>query len=81
MLDDSSVWQRDRHIHTKQLCRRKLKIQYRSRIHERTISLWVVGIVLRVFRLEVSVHNVPISKKFRTTFAGGGGGGRGKKIR
>jgi hypothetical protein len=29
----------------------------RSRIHERTISLRMLGIILRVFRLEVSVYN------------------------
>jgi hypothetical protein len=29
--------------------------EYRSRIHERTISLRFLGIILRVLRLEVSV--------------------------
>ncbi len=48
----------------------------RSRIHERTISLKFLGIILRVFRLEVSVYNI----YFQTTFAQVGGGGGGRKI-
>jgi hypothetical protein len=36
-----------------------------ERIHESTIS----GIILRVFRLEVSVFNVYITNQFQTTFA------------
>ncbi len=44
-------------------------------MHERTISLRFRGIILRVFRLEVSVYNVHITNQFQTTFAGGGGGG------
>jgi hypothetical protein len=38
----------------------------RSRIHERTISLRFMGILLRVLRLEVSVYNVYITNKFQT---------------
>ncbi len=48
---------------------------YRSRIHERTISLRFLGIILRVLRLEVFVYNVYIINQFQTTFAQGGGGG------
>jgi hypothetical protein len=47
--------------------------QYRSRIHERTISLRSLGIILRVLRLEVSVFNVYITNQFQTTFAQGVG--------
>jgi hypothetical protein len=47
---------------------------YRSRIHERTISLRFLGIILRVIRLEVSVYNVFITNQFQPTFARGGGG-------
>ncbi len=43
----------------------------RSRIHERTISLRFLGIILRVFRLEISVYNVYITNQFQTTFAQG----------
>ncbi len=46
-----------------------------SKIHERTISLRFLGIILRVLRLEVSVYNVYISKKHVSNhFARGGGG-------
>ncbi len=41
-----------------------------SRIHEHTISLRFVGIILRILRLEVSVYNVYITNQFQTTFAG-----------
>jgi hypothetical protein len=41
---------------------------YRSRIHERTISLRFLGIILRVRRLKVA-------NQFQTTFAQGKGGG------
>ncbi len=44
---------------------------YRSRIHEHTISLRFLGIILRVLRLEVSVYNVYIANQFQTTFAQG----------
>jgi hypothetical protein len=37
-------------------------------------SLRFLGIILRVLRLEVSVCNVCITKKFQTTFVRGGGG-------
>jgi hypothetical protein len=47
--------------------------EYKSRIHERTISLSFLGIILRVLRLEVSVNNVYSINQFQTTFAGGGG--------
>ena len=40
-----------------------------SRIHERTISLRFLGIILRALRLEISVNNVYITNKFQTTFA------------
>jgi hypothetical protein len=46
-----------------------------SRIHERTISLRFLGIILRVLRLEVYVYNVYITNQFPATFAWGGGGG------
>ncbi len=46
----------------------------RSRIHERTISLRFLDIILRVLRLEVSVYNVYITNQFQNTFAQGGGG-------
>jgi hypothetical protein len=46
-----------------------------NRIHERTISLWFLGIILRVIRREVSGCNVYNTNPFQTTFAGGGGGG------
>jgi hypothetical protein len=38
-------------------CRQRVqvRVQIRRRIHERTISLRVLGIVLRVLRLEVSI--------------------------
>ncbi len=39
----------------------------RSRIHERTISLRFLGIMLRVLRLEVNIAN-----QFQPTFALGG---------
>ncbi len=42
-------------------------------IHERTISLRFLDIILRVLRLEVSVYNVNITNQFQTTFALGGG--------
>ncbi len=48
-------------------------VQSRSRIHERTISLRFLDIILRVLRLEVSVYNVYITKQFQTTFAQGRG--------
>ncbi len=52
----------------------------RSRIHGRTISLRFLGIVLRDFRLQVSLYNVYVKNQFQTSFARGwGGGGRGVK--
>ncbi len=45
-----------------------------SRIHERTISLRFLSIILRVHRLEVSIYNVYITNQFQTTFATGGRG-------
>jgi hypothetical protein len=52
---------------------------FRGRIHERTILLRFLGIILRVLILEVSEYNVYITNQFQTTFAqtGGGGGVRG----
>ncbi len=44
-----------------------------SRIHERTISLRFLGIILIVLRLEVSVYNVYTTNQFQTTFVQGGG--------
>ncbi len=46
---------------------------YRSQIHERTISLGFLGIILRVIRLEVSGYDVYIAHQFQTTVAQGGG--------
>ncbi len=43
-----------------------------SRIHERTILLRFLGIILEVLRLEVSVYSVYITNQFQTTFAQGG---------
>ncbi len=45
-----------------------------SRIHERTISLRFLGIILRVLRLEVSVYNVYITNQFQTTLGWEEGG-------
>jgi hypothetical protein len=53
----------------------------RSRIHERTILLRFLGIILRVLRLEVSVYDVYVTNQFHTTFARGGGGRGVKSIR
>ncbi len=52
---------------------RELEEEYRSRIHERTISLRFLGIILRVLRLEVSLYKVYITNQFQTTFAKKGG--------
>ncbi len=49
-----------------------------SRIHERTISVVLLGIIVRVLRLQVSEYNVYITNQFQTTFFRGGGGGVGK---
>ncbi len=49
----------------------------RSRIHERTILLRFLVIIVRVVRLEVFVYNVYITNDFQTTFALGGGRGGG----
>jgi hypothetical protein len=57
-----------------------VEYEYRSRIHERTISLRFMGI-LGVLRLKVSVYNAYITHQFETTFARGWGGGRGVKCR
>jgi hypothetical protein len=60
---------RDEHI------RPLRETETRSRIHERTISLRFLGIILSVLRLEVSVYNVYIIQtRFQTTFAWRGGG-------
>ena len=50
----------------------------RSQIHECTISLMFLGIILRLLRLKVSLYNVYISNQFQTTFEGGVGGGGGE---
>ncbi len=47
---------------------------FRSRIHECTISLRFLGIILRVLRFEVSIYNVNINNRFQTTFPQGGRG-------
>jgi hypothetical protein len=39
------------------------------------VSLWFLGIILKVLRLEVSVYNVYNAKQFIPTFARGWGGG------
>ncbi len=46
-----------------------------SQIHERTIPLRLLGIILRVLRLEVAVF---ITNQFQTTFIVLRGGGRSK---
>jgi hypothetical protein len=53
---------------------------YRSRIHECTILLRFLGIILRVLRFEVSIYNVYITNQFQTTFAHGVVGWCGSKI-
>jgi hypothetical protein len=56
-------------------------LECRSRIHERTISLRFLGIILRVLRLEVSAYNVYITNSLKQLLlkVGGGGGGEGVK--
>ena len=44
-------------------------VEYRSRIHELTISLRFQGVILRFIRLEVSMKNVYIVNQFQATFA------------
>jgi hypothetical protein len=56
----------------------------RSRIHQRTISLRFLGIILRVPGLEVSLYNVycTLQTDFKQVFLkgrGGGGGGSEQK--
>ncbi len=51
----------------------------RSRIHERTISLRFLGIILRVLSLEVFVYNVYNTNQFQPTLLGGWGG-EGKSV-
>ncbi len=46
---------------------------YRSRIHERTILLRVLGIFLSVLRTEVCVYNVYIANQFQPLCSKGGG--------
>jgi hypothetical protein len=48
--------------------------EYRSRIHERTISLRFLGIILSVLRFEDFVYHVYIINQFQTSFAIVGGG-------
>jgi hypothetical protein len=43
----------------------------RSRIHEHTISLRFLGIILSVLRLVVSVYNVYMINQLKTSFAQG----------
>ncbi len=52
-----------------------------SWIHEHTILLRFLSIILRVLRLEASVYNVYITNQFQTTFAqAGGGGGKNRLV-
>ncbi len=51
----------------------------RSRIHEHTISLGFLSIILRVLRIEVSLNNVTLQTSFKP-FTRGEGEGRGSKI-
>jgi hypothetical protein len=53
---------------------------YRSRIHERSILLRFLGIIMRVSRLEVYVYNFYITNKFRTICAQGAEGGGGSPL-
>jgi len=48
----------------------------RSQIHESSISLRFLGIILSVLRLKVFVYNVYIKKKFQPFFARRGGGSK-----
>ncbi len=52
----------------------------RSRIHERTISVRFLGIILKVLRHEVSVYNVFIINQLQTTLLLRGGGGGVKSV-
>jgi hypothetical protein len=52
----------------------------RSRFYERTISLRFLGIILRVFRLEVPYTMFTLPNQFKSTFARGGGGGGVKNV-
>ncbi len=54
----------------------KIPFYSRNRIHERTISLRFLGIILKVLRLEVSLYNVYITKQFQSFFAQGVEGGK-----
>jgi hypothetical protein len=49
--------------------------EYMSQIHERTISLRFLGIILRVLRLQVSIYNVYITKPVSNHFCSREGGG------
>ncbi len=44
-----------------------------AQIHERTISLRFLGIILRVLILEVSLYKVYITNQFQTICSGAGG--------
>jgi hypothetical protein len=44
----------------------------RSEIHERTFLLRFLAIIVRVLRLEVSVHNVYITNQFQLLLLGEG---------
>ena len=48
-------------------------LMIRSQIHERSISLRFLGIILRGLRLEVSEYNVYITYQFQTSFVQGVG--------
>jgi hypothetical protein len=47
----------------------RLPTDTKSRIHEHTISLSFLGIILRVLKLEVSVYNVYITNQYQITFS------------
>ncbi len=53
---------------------KRMGLLYKSRIPERTISLRFLGVILWVFRFEVSVYNIYITNQFQPTFAQGGRG-------
>ncbi len=50
----------------------KRTVESRSVIHEHTILFRFLGIILRVFRLEISVYNGPVSNHYYSRERGGG---------
>jgi hypothetical protein len=55
-------------------------IEPRSRIHERSLSLSFLGIILRVLRLEVLYTMFTLKTSFKALLLGGGGEGEGVKF-